>query len=194
MMYDDVVKSFFNPYKGQLFNEPGGGDVYAGVPKDYKGKYVTPKNFLAVLTGDKTKLRGGNGRVIESGPKDRVFVYFADHGAPGFVAFPSRFFWPRQLNAEDLMQAIKYMHGAGRYSEMLLYVEACESGSMFNNVLPNNISVYAVTAATPFESSFACYYNNTLGTYIGVRALPSFVMFVCVYAFVWLLKSLLCLF
>ena len=23
-----------------------------------------------------------------SGPNDYVFVYFADHGAPGFVAFP----------------------------------------------------------------------------------------------------------
>jgi hypothetical protein len=43
---------------------------------------------------------------------------------------------------------------------MLIYVEACESGSMFNNVLPGDISVYAVTAATPFESSWACYYNQ----------------------------------
>jgi hypothetical protein len=31
---------------------------------------------------------------------------------------------------------------------------------MFNNVLPGDISVYAVTAATPFESSWACYYNQ----------------------------------
>jgi len=46
-------------------------------------------------------------------------------------------------------------------------VEACESGSMFNNVLPGDISVYAVTAATPFESSWACYYNQTIGTYLG---------------------------
>ena len=26
---------------------------------------------------------GTTGKVISSGPNDRVFVYFADHGAPG---------------------------------------------------------------------------------------------------------------
>ena len=30
----------------------------------------------------------GSGKVIESGPNDHVFVYFADHGAPGLIAFP----------------------------------------------------------------------------------------------------------
>ena len=25
----------------------------------------------------------------KSGPEDNVFVYFADHGAPGLVAFPN---------------------------------------------------------------------------------------------------------
>ena len=31
----------------------------------------------------------GSGKVIDSGPNDHVFVYFADHGAPGLIAFPS---------------------------------------------------------------------------------------------------------
>ena len=26
---------------------------------------------------------GSSGKTIKSGPEDRVFVYFADHGAPG---------------------------------------------------------------------------------------------------------------
>jgi len=33
--------------------------------------------------------RVGSGKVLKSGPKDKVFVYFADHGAPGLIAFPS---------------------------------------------------------------------------------------------------------
>eukprot|EP00283_Hemiselmis_rufescens_P015284 CAMPEP_0173441526 /NCGR_PEP_ID=MMETSP1357-20121228/24003_1 /TAXON_ID=77926 /ORGANISM="Hemiselmis rufescens, Strain PCC563" /LENGTH=475 /DNA_ID=CAMNT_0014407113 /DNA_START=4 /DNA_END=1427 /DNA_ORIENTATION=- len=169
MLFDDAASSVFNPFKGRLFNEPGGRDVYAGVPKDYVGRSVTPKNFLAVLTGNKQGLRGkGSGRVIESGPLDRVFVYFADHGAPGFVAFPTKYYVvPTQLKAEALMKAFAKMRAEGRYAEMVVYVEACESGSMFNNVLRSDINVLAVSAATPFESSWACYYNNTLGTYQG---------------------------
>lgn len=39
----------------------------------------------------------------------------------------------------------------------MLYIEACESGSMFNGLLPDNLKIYATTAATPFESSYAWY-------------------------------------
>ena len=59
------------------------------------------------------------------------------------------------------------MHAANKYSKMMLYVEACESGSMFNKILASNVSVYAVTASTPFESSYACYEDNYAHTYIG---------------------------
>ncbi len=44
---------------------------------------------------------------------------------------------------------------------------ACESGSMFDKILPNNTNIYAVTAATPFESSYACYYDEKVRTYLG---------------------------
>jgi len=40
---------------------------------------------------------------------------------------------------------------------MVVYIEACESGSMFQGILANNINVYAVTAANPSESSWGTY-------------------------------------
>ena len=40
---------------------------------------------------------------------------------------------------------------------MVLYIEACESGSMFDGILANDINVYAVTAANPSESSWGTY-------------------------------------
>jgi len=169
MLYNDVVKSFFNTRKGSMYNEPRGSDVYSGVDIDYSGKQITPNNFLAILRGDAASMQGvGTGRVIASGPTDRVFVYFADHGAPGFLAFPSKLLLvPVQLYARDLIRTLKAMHGAGKYGSMVLYVEACESGSVFNGLLPSNISAMAVTAAAPQEPSMACYYNNTLGTFLG---------------------------
>lgn len=36
-------------------------------------------------------------------------------------------------------------------------MEACESGSMFEGLLPNNWNIYAVTAANAEESSYAAY-------------------------------------
>jgi Peptidase C13 family len=33
MVYDDIASSIENPHKGQVFNRPGGPDVYKGMPK-----------------------------------------------------------------------------------------------------------------------------------------------------------------
>jgi len=75
-MYDDVAHSWENPYKGKLFNSKNGPDVYPGQQNiDYRGKDVTPENFLKVLLGQKMQV--GSGKTLMSGPNDRIFVYFA---------------------------------------------------------------------------------------------------------------------
>ncbi|XP_030070292.1 legumain [Microcaecilia unicolor] len=162
MMYDDLADSEDNPTKGIIINRPNGSDVYAGVLKDYTKEDVTPEIFLAVLRGDKDAVKGkGSGKVIQSGPKDNVFVYFTDHGAPGILAFPNS-----DLHVKDLNETIYYMYQHKRYNKMVFYIEACESGSMMNH-LPDNINVYSTTAANPHESSYACYYDEKRDTYLG---------------------------
>ncbi|XP_075470627.1 legumain [Ascaphus truei] len=162
MMYDDIADDAENPTKGIIINRPNGSDVYAGVPKDYTKENVTPQNFLAVLKGDAAAVKGkGSGKVIHSGPDDHVFVYFTDHGAPGLLAFPGD-----DLHMKDLNETIQYMYEQKKYKKMVFYIEACESGSMMNH-LPNNINVYATTAANAKESSYACYYDELRDTYLG---------------------------
>uniref|UniRef100_H2U0P5 Legumain n=1 Tax=Takifugu rubripes TaxID=31033 RepID=H2U0P5_TAKRU len=158
MMYDDLAQNDMNPTPGILINRPNGSDVYRGVPKDYTGDNVTPQKFLAVLKGDKAKAKG---KVINSGPNDHVFVYFTDHGAPGILAFPND-----DLAVKDLQDTIQYMHKNKKYKRMVFYIEACESGSMMEN-LPSDIDVYATTAANSHESSYACYYDEKRDTYLG---------------------------
>ena len=51
--------------------------------------------------------------------------------------------------------------------KMVIYMEACESGSMFEDILSNTINVYATTASNAHESSYACYYDQERGTYLG---------------------------
>jgi legumain len=49
---------------------------------------------------------------------------------------------------------------------MVIYIEACESGSMLDE-LPTNMNIYATTASNAEESSYACYYDAKRGTYLG---------------------------
>ncbi|XP_054423089.1 legumain [Pteronotus mesoamericanus] len=162
MMYDDIANAEDNPTPGVVINRPNGTDVYEGVLKDYTGEDVTPQNFLAVLRGDAEAVKGrGSGKVLKSGPRDHVFVYFTDHGAPGILAFPND-----DLHVKDLNETIRYMYKHKKYQKMVFYIEACESGSMMRH-LPNDINVYATTAANPDESSYACYYDEERSTYLG---------------------------
>jgi len=163
MMYDDIAHNENNPTKGVIINEPHGSDVYTNVPKDYVGRNVTPEVFINVLLGNATYLKDkGSGKFLDSGPEDHVFINFADHGAPGLVAFPNG-----ELYARQLIQAIHIMYEMKKFHKMVLYVEACESGSMFKGLLPENINVFATTAANGEESSYACYWDDDRQTYLG---------------------------
>ena len=144
MMYDDIAFNKENPTPGMIINQvniissllvtpllsnciqPNGTDVYHGVVKDYVCASVRPDIFLQVLQGEKVDGIFGSGKTLESGPNDNVFVYFTDHGAKGLVAFGESV-----LKATDLNKAIKNMYDNKKYKNMVFYVEACESGSMF---------------------------------------------------------------
>ncbi|KAL1475608.1 hypothetical protein MTO96_037169 [Rhipicephalus appendiculatus] len=133
MMYDDIANSSANPTPGVVINHP-------------KGK----------------KVKGGSGKVIASGPKDHIFVNFADHGAPGVLAFPNG-----ELHATSFVNVIKSMNKQKKFAKMTIYIEACESGSMFDDLLPDNVNVYATTAANSHESSYACYWDDKRQAYLG---------------------------
>ncbi len=118
--YDDIAENIKNPFKGKVFNKPTnanpGIDVYAGVVIDYKGASVDPAVFLNVLEGNKTAVAGkGSGRVLESTPSDNVFLFFSDHGAPGLIAFPSKY-----LYAKDLINTFAKMNG--KYNKLVFYL------------------------------------------------------------------------
>ncbi|VDN30907.1 unnamed protein product [Gongylonema pulchrum] len=136
MMYDDIAHNPMNPYPGKIFNVPGGENVYADIEIDYSGIHVTPENFLAILTGNKSAVVGGSGRVIESTYHDRIFAYFTDHGGVGI------------LTVKDLNNALKRMHKLKKVGKLVFYMEACE--------------IYAVTAANTHESSWGCYCDNAM--------------------------------
>merc|ERR1712019_13841 len=101
---------------------------------------------MAVLTGT------ASGKNLKSTSADNVFVFFSDHGAAGLIAFPSG---AGELYKADLQTTLDTMHTKNMYKKLTFYLETCESGSMFQGL--STPGVYAVSAASPTESSWGTY-------------------------------------
>merc|ERR1712032_1105942 len=148
MAYDDIANSPSNPFPGKLYNKPDptgpGVDVYAGCNIDYKGSQVTPENFEKVLLGT------ASGKSLKSTADDNVFVFFSDHGAAGLIAFPTD-----TMHKADLQSTLQQMSDKKMFKKLTFYLEACESGSMFQNM--NIPGVYGLSASNPTESSWGSY-------------------------------------
>jgi len=159
LYYDDIANDTSNPFPNQMFNKPTtdgeqGVNVYQGCQHDYVGEDCTADTFISVLTGN--KMTGPNGpvkKVLKSTAEDNVFVYFTDHGSSGVIAFPVGDY----LTSQRLNRALRLMYNNKMYKRLVFYLEACESGSMFNTLLPKDINIYATTAANPSESSWGYY-------------------------------------
>ncbi|KAF3495260.1 hypothetical protein DY000_02056999 [Brassica cretica] len=121
--------------------------------QDYTGDEVNVDNLFAVILGNKTALKGGSGKVVDSGPDDYIFIYYSDHGGPGVLGMPTS----PALYANDLNDVLKKKHASGTYKSLVFYLEACESGSIFEGLLPEGLNIYATTAANAEESSWGTY-------------------------------------
>ena len=158
LVYDDIANNTWNPHPGTIINHPLGRDLYAGLRKDYTHEEVNTKNFLAVLRGDESavsKNEHASGRVLRATLHDRVFVYYSDHGAPGLLGMPSGAY----LYADELLSAIRHRFENDGFKEMVVFIEACESGSMFDGLLSHDdlMDVWVTTASNPRESSYGVY-------------------------------------
>lgn len=158
LVFDDIANNTWNPHPGTIINHPLGRDLYAGLRKDYTHEEVNTKNFLAVLRGDESsvsKNEHASGRVLRATRHDRVFVYYSDHGAPGLLGMPSGDY----LYADELLSAIRHRFENDGFKEMVVFIEACESGSMFDGMLSHDdlMDVWVTTASNPRESSYGVY-------------------------------------
>ena len=168
LAYDDIADSRYNPFPGQLFNKPTdagtpGVNVYDQSEIDYTGSEVNKSNFLKVLLGDDT----ASGPVLKSNENSRVFVYFVDHGGAGLICTPQGS--QDWIYADELDSTLQQMSDNGMFKELVFYLEACESGSMFPN-LTDKENIYAMTASNASLSSWGAYCGSEAtidGTNIG---------------------------
>ena len=152
MMYSTDLNSKSNPWPGMIFTDPASttdGDwaKYGCFEHiDYTDKDINPKVFLGILTGDKdgvAELTGKeNPRVLAAGPEDTVFTYFIDHGNDGIVCVGNGY-----VHAQELIDAFKTAHEKKLYGKWVWFMEACHSGSMFENKLPEDWNIYIMTSS-----------------------------------------------
>ncbi|KAF4660929.1 hypothetical protein FOL47_006909 [Perkinsus chesapeaki] len=152
---DDAADSKLNPFPGKLFNRPTsnlpGHDVREHCKVDYKGSEVTIEHFEAVLLGNSSGVPEGY-PVLESKQNDKVFINLISHGTATWIEFPNE----AELHKERLRDILKGMKSRGKFAEMVIYVEACESGGMFEG-LHEIPGIYVVTAANSSEDIWATY-------------------------------------
>ena len=146
MMYDDIAYSSLNPTPGIVINELNGENLYTDdVEKDYIGDDVSPENFVGVLLKDPKLISRGK-KVLNSTAEDFVFVYFTDHGAQSLVHFPKDI-----LHASKLKDTLIQMKASNSFDKMVIYMEACNSGSMFVDDMNPKNNIFAVTSTNPDE-------------------------------------------
>ncbi|XLT58060.1 hypothetical protein HN873_050664 [Arachis hypogaea] len=61
------------------------------------------------------------------------------------------------LYGKDFVDVLKKKHAAKGYKEMVIYIEACESGSFVEGIMPTDLNVYVTTASNAEESSWGTY-------------------------------------
>jgi len=164
-MADDIAQSSSNPFPGEIYNYfyiKGGNNVnvYKGVPKDYTGENATADNLIAVLTGMTPE--SGSGKTLQTTKEDNVFFYYDDHGNTDIIAMP---YGRRFTGTGDVKNLFEVLSSKKLYKNWVIFVQACYSGSMFyKQDVPDN--VYIATSAPTDDSAYACWYDNTLRTYV----------------------------
>merc|ERR1712100_549443 len=118
------------------------------------GGDVTPQMFMDVMTG------AASGKKLESTSEDNVFIFFSDHGAPGLIAFPGS---AGTLHKSDLQSTFQTMSDKKMFNKLTMYLETCESGSMFEDMTVPN--VYALSASNATESSWGSYCGTEAKVY-----------------------------
>lgn len=157
MAYNDVAWDDENPFPGTLYNGKDGVNYHDGCMIDYQSDDVTKANFLAVLHGNQSALQVSDNsnstrKVLGSNKNSTVFLYFSDHGAPGHLLLPRE-----QLYADELNSTIQYMHSNDMYKRFIIFIEACESGSLFTNIDLHKYDAWALTATNATNPSFGTY-------------------------------------
>lgn len=148
--YDDIATSYENPFPGQVFHTLDHKvNVYPGSSAiNVKGRDVDPDAFDDAITNLPTTIN------------DYVFIYYDNHGGPGYLGTPVDAF----LDAEEINESLTKASDSKLYKQVLFIIEACYSGSVGEQITAPNVAI--ITAANSEESSYAAVFDAQVGAYL----------------------------
>ena len=157
LQFGDVPFDPENPYPGKLFNRPSGPragrDVYHGFRPSFGNTSVTAARFLAALHCNSSDLC-----LASASSNASLLIFWAGHGGDGLLFLPDMRA-SSALYADTLVDALRSAKaGSARsrgFARIAVFVEACDSGSLFDGLLTaEDTGIYAVTASKGGENSY----------------------------------------
>ncbi|CAG2108590.1 unnamed protein product [Medioppia subpectinata] len=113
-----------------------------------RGNGIPEENIIVMQPDDiaNNKLNPTPGKVKSEFTGSDVY-----HGVP-------KHYTGADVSVENFLGVLK---GDPKFAKLVYYMEACESGSMWANFLPNNINVYAVASSKAGQISRQafCYFK-----------------------------------
>lgn len=161
IMEDDIAGSPYNLNSGEVRVTPDGENLYHDVQVDYKMSDLYPSDVLNILEGVPTAVTP---RVLPSTANDNVLVFWSGYGDYGLLNYGKSY-----LYANDLSETLQRMAEQQRYRKLMMVIEACYSGSVFEKCLGNKGMLF-ITAANNSEThpciSPQLVYESSLGNYL----------------------------
>ncbi|MBV8985373.1 MAG: ABC transporter substrate-binding protein [Acidimicrobiia bacterium] len=168
VMANDIADNARNKPKGTVRYTVGGPNLDTGVRADYSPTKLTGGQLMDVLAG---RANPQTPKVIDSGPGDNLYVYLAGHGNDSGLYLglgqpvPSPTTQYSVLTPATLEDTIARMATQHRYRQLIVAIEACQSGA-FGGEGFNAPGALLLTAAGPNEDSLSTNYDPTLRTWL----------------------------
>ncbi len=179
---DDLARNLKNPFRDQIFNAPGGPNLYRPADQtiDYKLSELLKQDgatrYLQILSGQKT---ADTPKVLEPGPDDNVLVFMVGHGGTsGFLlggdtpqageqesaASPTKGWFVNSQNLANAVRALKARNGGSGFRQLWLVVEACHAGVLGRDFTGLQVAdTVVLTGANPHEQSWSVGSDPALG-------------------------------
>lgn len=151
--YNDIPYEAHNPLPGKLFHSSvHSTNVFPGSSVlNYSGPRVTADLFYKIISGND---------ILKSTSDDEVFVYYDNHGGPGFLGVPEG----DSITADKLSYAFKQLENKKMYKNLLFMISACYSLSMTHSITNHNMAI--ITSSNDVQQAHAIDFDNLLGVYV----------------------------
>jgi phosphatidylinositol glycan class K len=165
---DHVVLMIADEYEADARNPAKNGIYAAGISQpslwnadteiDYRGEDVTAEAFLHVLTAKRSDRN--QQPVLESDENSHVLIYLTGHGGDQFLKFRDE----HEVMSSQLAGALRAMHAAGKYREVLLIADTCQAFTLGDAIVAQRVpNVTVIGSSLKGESSYAHHADPDLG-------------------------------